>query len=751
MPPKKKASAPALWRRLPWKLFAKLAAALAVVLAIYLVYLDSQLQKQFEKGIHWDVPAKVYARPLELFAGVALREKDLVEELKFLGYRATAKPERPGEYARREGELWIWQRGFQFPEGKEGANLMRLAFNEHGIASITGPQGEPVSLARLEPLLIGRFYPAHNEDRVLVKLKEVPQGLVDSLLAIEDRDFYEHHGISPKGIARAFYANVVAGGLAQGGSTLTQQLVKNYLLSSERTLSRKFTEVWMALLLETHYSKDEILQAYMNEIYLGQEGDRAIHGFGLAAQFYYDKPLEELNLPELALLAGIVQGPSVYDPRRKPERAVERRNMVLRALFDEGKLSEPELNDALSTPLSVVAKPSLSLSKIPAFLDLIRRQLKEDYPPEVLSSEGLRIFTTLDPRVQRYAELAVATKLKQLEQNRKLKAGELEGAAIITSTTGGEVMALVSGRQANMAGFNRAVDIRRPIGSLVKPAVYLAALEMPQRYNLMTYLDDSPFQIMSGGKVWAPNNYDKIPRGAVPLRSALAHSLNLATAKLGLDLGIPKVVDTLQRLGVSREIPPYPSLFLGVLELSPLEVARMYLTFASGGFTTPVQSIRAVTDAEGKALKRFPLEVEQRFEPGPVYLLNTALQDVVSQGTATSLHKRLPELHAAGKTGTTDDYRDAWFAGFTGDLLGVVWVGRDDNKPTGLTGASGALPIWTDMMAEIHPQPLSLLAPPDVSLVPLDAEGNKSQGVACRQGAGEVPFIVGHGPTVSCL
>lgn len=744
-----------LLRRLPWKLIAKLSLALLVALTAYLIYLDSQLKKQFEKGIHWDVPAKVYARPLELYQGLAVREKDLVEELKFLGYRATRKPERPGDYARVDGELWIYKRGFQFSDANEGASLMRIGFDGYGISRLTGPKDVAVSLARLEPLLIGRFYPAHNEDRVLVKLADVPTGLVDALLAIEDRDFYEHHGISLKGITRAFYANVVAGGLTQGGSTLTQQLVKNYLLSSERTLSRKFTEVWMAILLETHYTKDEILQAYMNEIYLGQEGDRSINGFGLASQFYFDKPLEQLDLPEVALLAGIVQGPSYYDPRRQPKRALERRNLVLQALFQEGKLSEPELNDALSSPLSVVAKPSLSLSKIPAFMDVIRRQLKEEYPPEVLSGEGLRLFTTLDPRIQRYAELAVSTKLKQIEQNRKLKEGELEAAAIVTSTTGGEILALVGGRNTNLAGFNRAVDIRRPIGSLVKPAVYLTALEQPNRYSLSTIIEDRPFSIKSGGKDWAPQNYDKVPRGSIALRKALANSLNLATAQLGLDLGIPKVVDTLKRLGVTAKVPEYPSLFLGAFDLSPLEVSRMYLTLASGGFTTPIQAIRTVTSADGKPLKRFPLEVEQRFEPGPVFLVNTALQEVVSAGTGTSLHKRMPYLNTAGKTGTTNDYRDAWFAGFTGDLLGVVWIGRDDNKSTGLTGATGALPIWIDMMAEIHPQPLNLVAPPDVSYIKVDAKtGLKSPSFPlCRGEPIDLPFIVGHGPSAeaSCF
>lgn len=753
MSPKKKSSS--LFKRLPWKLFAKLAFAGLVVLAIYLIYLDSQLKQQFEAGIHWDLPAKVYARPRELFVGLPLRERDLVEELKFLGYRATQKPERPGDYARVGDSLWIYKRGFIFSDGPERESLLKVGFNDYGVSRITGPKNDDVSLARLEPLLIGRFYPAHNEDRILVKLKDVPQSLVDALISIEDRDFYEHHGISVKGIARAMWANLKAGSWSQGGSTLTQQLVKNYLLTSKRTLSRKFTEAWMAILLEFHYSKNEILQAYMNEIFLGQEGDRSINGFGLASQFYFDKPLEELNLPETALLAGIVQGPSYYDPRRNPQRAVERRNLVLKAMFDAGKISEPEMNDAMSAPLSVVSKPSLNLSKIPAFMDLIRRQLKEDYPPEVLSTEGLNIFTTLDPRIQRYAELAIENKLNQLEQSRKLKPKTLQAAAMVTSTTGGEVLALVGGRDTNLAGFNRAVDIRRPIGSLVKPAVYLTALEHPERYSLATILDDSPFSIKSGGKDWAPQNYDKIPRGPLALHKALTNSLNLATAKLGLELGIPKVTDTLKRLGVTVDVPQYPSLFLGAFELSPLEVSRMYLTLASGGFATPIQAIRVVTDKDNKPLKRFSLQVEQRFEPGPVFLVNTVLQEVVTSGTGVSLYKRMPYLNTAGKTGTTNDYRDAWFAGFTGDMLGVVWTGRDDNQSTGLTGATGALPIWIDMMEGIHPQPLQLVPPPDVIYERVDDKtGLKAPSFPlCRVTPVNLPFIVGHAPSneASCF
>lgn len=720
-----------------------------VVLASYVAYLDTQLKKQFEKGIHWDVPAKVYARPLELFVGLPLREQDVIEELKFLGYRSVKTLQRPGDYLRAGGELRLYRRGFTFPDGSEADSQLRLGFNGDGIASLREGDGQSLSLARLEPLLIGRFYPAHNEDRVLVKLSDVPPALIEALLAIEDQHFYEHHGFSVKGITRALWANLT-GGKTQGGSTLTQQLVKNYLLSSERTFSRKFTELWMAILLEIHYSKDEILQAYMNEVHLGQEGERAIHGFGLAAQFYFDKPLEALTLPEVALLAGMVQGPSYLNPRRHPERATTRRDLVLRAMVEQGRISEPEFNDAQSAALTVVSKASLSLSKVPAFMDLIRRQLKEEYPPEVLTSEGLRIFTTLDPRVQRHAELAVESRLKELEKARKLKANTLQAATIVTSTTSGEVLALVGGRDTNLAGFNRAVDIRRPIGSLVKPAVYLTALAQPEKYSLASILDDTPFTIQSGGKAWSPNNYDKQPRGPVPLHKALASSLNLSTAKLGLELGIPSVIETLKQLGVTVEVPPYPSLFLGAFEMSPLEVSRMYLTLASGGFTTPVQSIRAVTDAAGAPIKRFPLQVEQRFQPGPVFLTNTALQEVVTAGSGRSLNARLPNLNTAGKTGTTNDFRDAWFAGFTGDLLSVVWVGRDDNQSTGLTGATGALPVWISMMSDIQPQPLNLIAPADVSFVRIDSRSGllapSMPGCAGEQQS--LPFINGYAPSV---
>jgi penicillin-binding protein 1B len=604
-----------------------------------------------------------------------------------------------------------------------------------------------VTLARLDPLRIGSIYPAHNEDRMLVKLDEVPPMLINSLVAVEDHKFYTHRGVDPRGMARAF-KSTVSGGPVQGGSTLTQQLVKNSFLTPERTLRRKFTEILMAVLLEMHYDKDEILEAYINEIYLGQDGDRAIHGFGLASQFYFGRPLAHLDVPQVALLVGMVKGPSFYDPRRQAARALERRNLVLSELVRQEYITQEQYVAAKATPLGVASKAPGGSTPYPAFLDLVHRQLRRDYREEDLRSEGLNIFTTLDPQAQASAEGALALRLPPLEKSRGLPANTLEGAVIVTHAQSGEVQAMVGGRDPRFAGFNRALDARRPIGSLIKPVIFLTALEQPESYTLVSPLDDSRLVWKERGTSdWTPNNYDKQFHGEVPLHQALALSYNVATARLGLTLGIPKVMDTVHRLGVTQELNEYAASLLGANELSPLDVTQMYQTIASGGFQTPLRAIREILTAQGQPLQRYPLSVEQTVQPGPVYLLTTAMQAVVREGTAQGLKQYLPpELNLAGKTGTTDDLKDSWFAGFSGDRVAVVWVGTDDNRPTRLTGSSGAMAVWGDMMAKLDPEPLTMPPPETIEMVWIDSVSGRRADSACH-GALEWPFIRGSAPT----
>ena len=569
-------------------------------------------------------------------------------------------------------------------------------FRGRRVTALHGAGGEP-ALVRLQPQVVGHIYPAHREDSVLVNLDQVPRYFVDALIAVEDRYFWTHHGVSLRGIARAAWANLRAGAAVQGGSTLTQQLAKSLFLTPERSLWRKAREALIALILEARYDKRAILEAYLNEIYLGQQGARAIHGFGLAARFYFGRPLAELDLAESALLIGLARGASLYDPRRHPRRARQRRNRVLAVLRARGLIDERIEQRARSRALGVTPRPAGSMSAHPGFIDLVRRQLRRDYRASDLRSRGLRIFTTLDPRVQRAAEQTLATRVAQLQRGRP---GRLQGAVVVTARNSGEVLALVGDRDPRASGFNRALDAVRPIGSLVKPAIYLAALERPARYRLDTPLEDRPVTIRStGGQPWKPRNYDGRAHGRVPLYRALAHSYNLATVRLGLALGTATVADTLRDLGVARPVPRYPSMLLGAVDLAPIEAAGVYQTIASGGFRMPLRATRALPDARGAVSARDALPPQRAFPARGTARLNAALQAVMNEGTGRAAYRTLPAgLALAGKTGTTDGRRDSWFAGFDGERLAVVWLGRDDNGPAQLSGASGALRVWIDLM-----------------------------------------------------
>jgi len=735
------------WWILRKKLFVGGILTGFLLLLSYVVYLDFTVRARFE-GKRFALPARVYARPLELYPGKKLSAVDLVAELSLLGYRQTNQSGGPGSYHRSGQVLELVTRPFTFDDGPQKSISLRVVFNEAGVAALQRqPDGTMLDLIRLDPAMIGGIYPGKNEDRVLVRLKDVPKQLVDALIAVEDNRFYSHHGLDPRGIARALFTTLSGGGL-QGGSTLTQQLVKNFYLTADRTLRRKLTEMVMAVLLEIHYSKAEILETYINEVYLGQDGNRAIHGFGLASSFFFDKSLERINLPETAMLVGLLKGPTYYSPRRHPQRAQQRRNLVLAEMAEKGFITKAQLVAARTAPLGVIDRPTRGTSPYPAFLDLVLRQLRRDYREEDLRSEGLQVITTLDPRVQGASEKALAGRLARLEKNRNGKSAGLQGAVVVTSTQNAEVQAVVGDRMPNFKGFDRALDAFRPIGSLIKPIVYLTALQKPQHYTLATLLDDSPLVLKQAGTDdWMPLNYDKQSHGQVPLLTALANSYNLATARLGLSLGVGLVMDNLQRMGLDHEPPAYASSLLGAISLSPLEVTQVYQAIAAGGFRTPLRAIREVLTADGYRLKRYPLEVEQVIDPATLYLLTTALQGVVRQGTARGLAAWLPSaLAVAGKTGTSDDFRDSWFAGFTGDRLGVVWIGRDDNQSTGLTGASGAMAVWGDMMARLDPEPLTLLEPDNIKWVWIDSASGLLSDRTCP-GAIELPFIKGSAPT----
>ena len=712
----------------------------------YVAYLDHIIREQFE-GKRWALPAYVYARPVELFPGARLSAAELEQELRLLDYRPANGRLHAGTYTRYDGRIRLMTRPFTYWDGKEPSRALEITFDEGHLVAINGLNGGAApDLARLDPVLIGRIYPAHHEDRVLMKLAELPPLLRNGLIAVEDRHFYTHWGVDPRALARATWVNLREGGVVQGGSTLTQQLVKNFFLNNQRTLTRKVNEAAMAVLLETHYNKDEILEAYGNEIYLGQDGRRAIHGFGLASQFYFGAELKDLQPHQIALLIGLVKGPSYYDPRRQPQRALARRNLVIGVMAERGLLNAQQAARAKQRPLDVIAQPR-SGSSFPAFMDLVRRQLSRDYREEDLRSAGLRIFTTLNPLVQTSAEQAVSRRLSLIEKQRRLRAGTLEAAVVVTDVGSGEVLAAVGGRDPRFAGYNRVLDAERQVGSLIKPVVYLTALQRPQHYTLITPLDDGPLTVPGpNGQRWQPQNYDKQFHGNVPLHTALAHSYNAATVRLGMQVGIDRVLENLRALGIKRDIKPYPAMLLGAMSLTPFEVTQMYQTLANGGFHTPLRAIREVVGVDGTPLQRYPLEITPAVDAVSVYLLTAALQEVATNGTAHMLAERLPDLHVAGKTGTTNDLRDSWFAGFTGDRVAVAWVGRDDNGQAGLTGASGALEVWADLFAKADAAPLVMTPPEGVEQVWVDPVEGLRATESCPE-AVQWPFIAGSAPT----
>jgi penicillin-binding protein 1B len=709
---------------------------------LLLVYLDARITSTFTEKM-WELPAKVYARPLELFAGARLNAQDLAYELEVLGYRKVTSATSPGQVARNRNRFDIYTRGFTFPGEREPARRILVELNSTRVVGITAG-GRQVDLMRLDPVQIGGIYPSHGEDRVLVRLDDVPATLRDGLLATEDHRFYDHAGISLIGIARAAFSNLRSGQVVAGGSTITQQLVKNYYLTPERTIVRKVTEVLMAMLLELHYSKDQILESYINEVYLGQEGPRSVHGFALASRHYFDTPLHQLRLHQQALLIGMIKGPSLYNPVRNPKRALERRNVVLGEMAERGVISEEEAVVARAMPLELNSKHRIRGS-FPAYLDLVRRQLREEYREEDLTTLGLSIFTPFDPLLQRQIENSTTTILGQLN-----KGGELESASVVTRFDSGEVAALVGGRSVRYAGFNRALDARRPAGSLLKPAVYLTALEQPRRYSLVSVLADTPVKVEGpGGQLWEPRNFDRKVHGDVLLYRALANSYNLATARLGMDLGLGRVADMLRRLGIEGSVPEVPALTLGAGEYSPMDMAAMYQTIAAGGFRMPLRSIREVVDARGEALKRYPLEYDRTVSLQATNLLTYALRAVVREGTGKGVYRYLPaNFDVAGKTGTTNDGRDSWFAGFSGDLLAVTWIGRDDNGSTGLTGSSGALKVWAHFMADASERPLGYRMPDGMQTAWIDDQTGWLTGEGCPNSR-LIPFISGSEPRQS--
>lgn len=673
-------------------------AVLLGVLLIHMLVLGIGAIRQFEDR-RWDIPAGVYAAPLELYAGLPLDAPGLSAALDQLGFQQVDVVAKPGQYGLGPNRVTLWTRAFRFWDKVDPAARYTVNFGGGRIRSLENADGERAALLRLEPMRLGSIFATHHEDRLLVEPDAIPPILVDALKAVEDRKFDRHFGLDLAAILRAAWVNLRSGEIRQGGSTLTQQLVKSYFLDGRRTFRRKYREAIMAMALELRYDKEALLHAYVNEIYLGQQGARAIHGFGLASEFYFGKYLSQLELHETALLVALVKGPSYYDPRRHPERALQRRNLVLKTLAELEIVDNQAAAESIDRGLGVTARSRVGSRYQPAYMDLVRRQLATEYSENSIARNGLRVFTSLDPGVQRLAERELVEGLERL-QSVDEEAAALEGAVIVTQPATGAVIAMVGGREIAADGFNRALDAKRPVGSLIKPFVYLAALQSGE-YTLANTVEDAPIEVsLESGRTWLPQNFSRESHGDVSLLQALAASYNQATVRLGLAIGIEALVEILVEFGLEEPPPAYPSLLLGAVDLSPFDVAGLYSTLANDGFRTPLTAVRSVVDTGGEPLSRTALEVEQVADPDAVHQLNRGLVEVMQRGTGRSSRTSLPEgLVVAGKTGTSDDLRDSWFAGFSGDHLAVVWIGRDDNEPTGLTGAAGALSVWAPMIA----------------------------------------------------
>ena len=704
-------------------LLLKLFIVFVVLIAIYGVYLDQKIRSRID-GKVWQLPAAVYGRMVNLEPDMSISKNEMVKLLQATQYRQVTKMTRPGEFTVQAKSIEMIRRPFDFPDSKEGQVRARLTFDGDRLETIENMDNDrQFGFFRLDPRLITMLSSANGEQRLFVARNGFPDLLVDTLLATEDRHFYEHDGISLYSIGRAVLANLTAGRTVQGASTLTQQLVKNLFLSSERSYWRKANEAYMAVLMDARYSKDRILELYMNEVYLGQSGDNEIRGFPLASLYYFGRPVEELSLDQQALLVGMVKGASIYNPWRNPKLALERRNLVLR-LLQQQQVIDQELYDMLSArPLGVQPRGGV-ISPQPAFMQMVRQELQSKLGDKVKDLSGVKIFTTFDSVAQDAAEKAAVEGIPALKKQRKLS--DLETAMVVVDRNTGEVRAMVGGAEPQYAGYNRAMQARRSIGSLAKPATYLTALSQPNLYRLNTWIADAPISLRQpNGQVWSPQNDDRQFSGQVMLVDALTRSMNVPTVNLGMALGLPAITDTWQKLGVPKDqLHPVPAMILGALNLTPIEVAQAFQTIASGGNRAPLSALRSVIAEDGSVLYQSFPQAERAVPAQAAYMTLWTMQQVVQRGTGRQLGAKYPGLHLAGKTGTTNNNVDTWFAGIDGREVVITWVGRDNNQPTKLYGASGAMSIYQRYLANQSPVPLNLVAPEDIVDMGVDASGN---------------------------
>ena len=699
----------------------------------YLWTLDQLLVGQMASA-RWREPSRVYARPTVLSQGLKMGADQLEYELLAANYQRASTPLAKAFV--RHGQH------FRIGASDAGSPPIELSIEGRTVGPIKRlDDGKKLATLTLDPAPIGAIHGSDARDRILIKLEQAPQLLISALQAVEDRDFKYHSGLSWRGIMRAAWQNLRQGRIVQGGSSISQQLVKSLVLNNQRSWLRKFHEAALAFLLEARYSKRDILEVYLNEVFLGQDGHVAIHGVGLAAQHYFGRSLERLDLGQIALLIGMLKGPSQYNPWRHADRAKQRRAVVLNALYLTGQISRTMAVAANQAPLSVLAGPQARNRRFPAMMGIVRQQLGRSEVFRDASQNGLQIMTSLRPWHQRQAERALSEMLDQIELERGLESGTLQGAVVLVDRSDGSIMAAVGDRKPRFAGFNRALLARRPVGSVIKPFVYLAALEQGRRFNLASHLKDQPLVVtLEGGRQWRPRNYDGVSHGSVMMIDALVHSYNQATTWLGLQLGLPAVVDMLGELGLSRKLVANPSLLLGAVELTPTEVAQLYVSLANGGKSTPLNAVLSVIGADDRPMLRAAVAGSSNGIERSAWLIQYALQRAIDEGTGRTLSALLGHnASIAGKTGTSNGMRDSWFAGFSDDLVAVVWVGRDDAGPAGVSGASGALKVFGELFGKIPWQPLNSTPPLGVALHWVAPETGLLANEGC-EGARQLPF-----------
>lgn len=689
----------------------KLSVVGVVVLIGYLIYLDASLTERFSTS-RYQAPALIYGRSLTLEQHSPVTRQALISELQRLNYQRVPNIDDTGQYRLTEYGVEFYRRPFDFASGPQMAQRVQVNFAGANVQAVMSlPDGRRLNKIQLEPPYLGRLAGGDHEDRLLVGLERVPSLLIETLLLVEDRDFYHHAGISLTSIGRAAIANLSAMRTVQGGSTLTQQLVKNLYLTRERSLWRKANEALMAVVLDYRFSKNEILETYLNEVYFGQDRGAAIHGIGLASRLYFGKQVEELDAADIALLVGIIKGPSYYDPRRYPDRAQQRRDLVLQLMFAQNLISQPDYVASVEQPVIPQGNGRLVSENMPHFMELVKFELGKMRLPANWQQEGLRVFTYFDPLIQNAAESALANELPKVSKD-----SELQGAVVVANHAQAGISALVGDRNPRKVGFNRAVAAMRPVGSLIKPLIYAEAFERSNNYALGSLVYDEPLQHQQQGQpVWLPQNFDKKYEGAMLAYDALAQSRNIPAVRLGLEIGTERIVELLQASGVDTPIPNVPAVTLGAVALSPLNIAEIYSMLAQQGVHYPLQSIRAVTNHQGLTIYTREKKTSRRiFSKSAGYLVNYGLRGVINEGTGSQLADVFGVNKLAGKSGTTNDYRDSWFVAYDNQHVVSVWLGRDDNQPVQLTGSSGALRVVQSVLAQIPLAPLELTAPDDI-------------------------------------